>query len=340
VPLGRPLEVRLVVGRGIMTAALFSLPRLVELRWLGEPRRAMFTRTDTVAEALQQFQANAYITINELSPGTAELHKMPLDVIMESPHRGRCTTEEDVQQRLLLPFDSDPERPTGTAASAEQRVLAFQQSEHIQELLCALGWPEPAVVHSGNGVHRYFACDIPADRETDSLIRSFYACAARKFFLAGVKLDTSVQSRAQIMRLPGSMNLKAKRVCELQPMPADWRQAPVTLEALRAVTEQWRKDLGFKTTKIILRPGPWTPARAEAFMGFHCIDYQPAKAIPAGVMWVCGCPFDDSHRGSSPALILTNGGWLKWACKHESCQMPFREFLGKINVLTGRVYHL
>ena len=318
---------------------LFALPREVEIRWLGQPHMGLFTRSlDAVAEALREYPASAYITINELQPGTADKHGMHLDTIVVSPNRGRLTAEDDIQRRLLLPFDSDPERPTGTAATEEQRALAFPQSEHIQKTLCALAWPAPAIVSTGNGVHRYFACDLPADNETDSLIRSFYACAAKKFSLPGVKLDTSVQNRARVMRLPGSVNIKAGRACELQLVPAAFRQTPVTLESLRTTTEQWRKDLGFHTHKLIARPGPWTEEHVEAFMQLHGLDYRPPVEVPAGVMWVCTCPFNSDHNGTSPALILTKAGWLKWACKHASCQMTFRQFLGRLNVLTGRVY--
>jgi hypothetical protein len=324
-----------------VTAALFALPRDVEIRWLGHPRMGMFTRsTEAVADALAKYPANVYITVNELQPGTAEKRGMPLDTVVMYPNRGRLTANEDIRRRLLLPFDSDPERPTGTSATEEQRALAFQQSGIIQQTLCALGWPEPAIVSTGNGACRYFACDLPADHETDSLLRSFYACAAKKFSVHGVKLDTSIQNRARVMRVPGSLNVKAGRLCELQHIPAAWRVSPVTPEMLRVTTEQWRKELGFRSHKLIVRTGPWTEAHVEAFMDLHGLDYRPPVEIPAGTLWVCCCPFNPAHSGTSPALILTKAGWLKWACKHNSCQMTWRQFVGRLNALTGHVYRL
>ena len=54
------------------TADLFMLPREVEIRWHGEPRMALFTRSpDTVAGALRENPSSAYITINEMPQGTA-----------------------------------------------------------------------------------------------------------------------------------------------------------------------------------------------------------------------------------------------------------------------------
>jgi hypothetical protein len=300
---------------------------------------ALFTRPpEFIADALSKYPENCYVTINELTPGTAANHGGKLDVLQVNPGRGQLTSNEDISRRLLLPFDSDPKRPTGVAASEEERSLAFEQSKGIEKTLCELGWPEPAVVSTGNGYCRYFACDLPADHETDSLLRTFYACAAKKFSMPGVSLDTSVQNRARIMRLPGSVNAKSGRVCEIVTLP-EARPETVTPELLRETTELWRKELGFKTTKLVMRAGPWTEAHVEAFMDLHGLDYRPPVRIPAGMLYVCSCPFDPGHTGTSPAIILTNAGWAKWACKHNSCSMKWAQFTRRLNTLTGKVYN-
>ena len=321
-------------------ADLFSLPRDVEIRWLGKRRMALFTRsTEIIADALSKHPENVYITINELTLGAAAKHDLKIDTVQINPGRGDLTANEDISHRLLLPFDSDPERATGTAATEDQRALAFQQSESIQQTLCSCGWPDPAVVSTGNGYCRYFACDLPANYGTDSFIRSFYAYAAKKFSMPGVTLDTSVQNRGRIMRLPGSVNVKAGRRCDLVHLPDNWRAPVVTEELLRQTTEQWRKEIGFRSPRLILRPGPWSERHVEAFMDLHGIDYRPPVQIAAGIIWVCSCPFDPGHTGTSPALVLTNAGWAKWACKHQSCQMHWAQFVRRLNALTGKIYN-
>jgi hypothetical protein len=323
-----------------LTRMLYSLPRDAEVRWLGVQRMALFTRSpEVIADALKKYPESAYVTINELTPGTAVKHGVKLEVLQVNPARGCLTANEDIARRLLLPFDSDPKRPTGTAATEDQRALALEQSERIGRVLCGLGWPGLATVSTGNGYCLYSACDLPADHATDALLRSFYACAAKKFSTSGVTLDTSVQNRGRIMRLPGSVNTKAGRACELMRLPENWRAEVVTVELLRETTELWRKELGYKTTKLIVREGPWTEAHVEAFMDLHGLDYRPPVRIPAGVLWVCSCPFDPGHTGTSPAIILTNAGWAKWACKHNSCSMKWAQFTRRLNTLTGKVYN-
>jgi hypothetical protein len=322
-----------------LTASLFSLPREVEIRWLGKRRMAMYTdRAGSVTDALSRYRENVYVTINELLPGAAERHGIKQDAIVVHPQRGQLTGNDDISRRLVLPFDSDPVRPTGVAATETQRQLAFEQSAAFERALCALGWPQPALVSTGNGACRYFACDLPADYATDALLRTFYACAAKKFAAPGVSLDTSVQNRGRVMRLPGSLNVKAGRRCEIAHLPETWRANLVTPEMLRGITEQWRSEMGFSKPRLVIRRGRWTEAHIEAFMHLHGMDYRPRVQIPAGVMWIVTCPFDEQHTGTSPAIILTNGGHAKWACKHHSCEMRWAQFAARLSEITGRFY--
>lgn len=321
---------------------LFSLPRAVEIRWLGAQRRAMFTeRVDAIADALAQHPGNVYVTINELHPGTAAKHGMPIDTVVTSPARGALTGNEDISRRLLLPCDSDPERPTGTAATEEQRALAFNQSERIQQTLCALGWPEqPAVVSTGNGACRYFACDLPTDHETDALLRAFYMCAAKKFSTPGVKFDTSVQNRGRVMRLPGSVNVKAGRLCELQSLPSSWRRSPVTLELLRATTEQWLTETGLSVTQSsgdgIARP----EAQAKFIRRFTAyaeslgaiVTVLPPRADGKVLILTSPCLLHDDHDGG---VGITADGVKCRQCFHNRCAMPWREWQAAVEARHG-----
>ncbi len=231
-----------------------------------------------------------------------------------------------------------PKDPLARLPPKSNGRSAFQQSEHIQQTLCALGWPAPAVVSTGNGVHRYFACDLPADNERDSLIRSFYACAAKKFSLPGVKLDTSVQNRARVMRLPGSVNVKAGRTVRIEIdsrcFPGNAGDVGIVTDHYGAVAQRaglphaqanraaWSLDRRARgSVHAVARAGLSASRRdsSRSYVGLHLPVYS-------------------SHNGTSPALILTKTGWLKWACKHDSCQMTFRQFLGRLNALTGHVY--
>lgn len=317
-----------LLARG-RVASLFNLPRLVELRWLGTRRRSLFTeKLDVLQEALSSHDVsglNTYIVISPLLADVVEGHRTSLDLVF-SPLRGQCSADLDVACRTLIVLDLDPCRAIGTASTPEQRALALETGERVISHLVNAGFPAPvALVDSGNGIHVYFRAGRLANcRETDVLLTSFYHVLARKFDTPEVKLDKSVRSAAQLMRLPGSMNYKAGRVCEILSFTEG--ATPVTLNIIRKVTDDLRGTLGLKKS-IVVRKGSWTPELMERFLQFYEIDYLPPTEIAQGTLFVCNpCPLSADHRGSSPAVLVTKDGFPAWKCLHASCQMTWRQF--------------
>jgi hypothetical protein len=127
-----------------------------------------------------------------------------------------------------------------------------------------------------------------------------------------VKLDKSVRSAAQLMRLPGSFNQKAQRKCEI--LSFSDTTAPVSLDLIRKVTEDIRGQLGWKKP-LVGRKGSWTPTFVEAFCDFYNIDYLAPAEIAQGLLYVLNpCPLNSEHVGTSPAILLTKSGFPKFCC--------------------------
>jgi hypothetical protein len=312
-----------------LTVALFSLPRLLEVRWLGHRRLSLFTdKGQALQDALGSKEVdglNTYLVINPLLVGVVERHRAPRDVIFR-PLKGQCSADFDVAYRDLIVLDLDPCRDTGTAATPKQRASALQIAQKVIAYLLSAGFPAPvAIVISGNGIHVYFrAAHLANCRETDALLTGFYHALARKFDTPEVKLDKSVRSAAQLMRLPGSMNFKAGRVCEFLSFTEGAQ--PVALDVIRKVADDLRGTLGLKKS-IMARKGSWTPELMERFLQFYSIDYLPATEIAQGTLFVCNpCPLSPTHRGSSSALLISKDGFPVWKCLHASCQMTWRQF--------------
>ena len=320
---------RKLILAGGRLASLFNLPRLVELRWLGNRRLSLFTdKVDVLQDAVSNPEVaglSTYLVINPLLADVVERHRAPRGLIF-SPLKRQCSADLDVAYRDLIVLDLDPCRPTGTAATPEQRALAVEAAQQVVAYLISAGCPAPvAIIDSGNGIHIYFrAARLANCRETDVLLTGFYHALARKFDTPAVHLDKSVRSAAQLMRLPGSMNHKAKRVCEI--LSFNESATPVTPDAIRKVTDELRGNLGLKKSTVV-RKGSWTPELMERFLQFYCIDYLPPTEIAQGTLFVCNpCPLSADHRGSSPAVLVTKDGFPAWKCMHASCQMTWRQF--------------
>jgi hypothetical protein len=339
-----PLDPRLLT--------LFQLPRLTEVRWLGKqrPSLSLFTRDpDTIAEALAHpavEDMDAYAVINQPCEDVAARHGVAEDTLF-APLRGQATSDADVKRIIRLAFDIDPTRPTGTAASLAQVQISAEVMCRVIRYLCDRGFPEQAVIASGNGTHAYNACDLANTPETAALLRALYGGLAHEFNQAGlVTFDVTVRSAAQIMRWPGSFNVKAQRTSEILTMPETF--APVSLETIQAVVKELhakhgnKPGIGGHQRKLVVgREGGWTSERMEAFLDFHGIDYGVRKLTPQGLlMWILRpCPFNSDHKLTSPAVFVTPKGWPRFKCRHDSCAgNKWRQFLVHLNLTNGKVF--
>jgi hypothetical protein len=319
-------------------ALLFSLPRLVELRWLGRRRMSLFTdNLSVIYDAIGSSEVaglDSYVVINPLLADVVERHRAVRDHIF-GPLKGQCSADADASHRDLLPWDFDPCREVGTAATPVQRDFAAASAERAITYLVKAGFPDPvADVDSGNGRHNYFRADLPNNRETNLLITALYSCVARKFDTPEVKLDKSVRSAGQLMRLPGTRNHKAGRACEIVSFTET--AGAVSVDHVHKVVADLRGQLGYKTP-LVIRKGAWSPALMEKFLAFYDIDYLPGVEVAQGVLYVLNpCPFSADHVGSSPAMLITKSGFPKFCCMHASCQMTWRQFRTRLHGLTGK----
>lgn len=320
-----------------MLIRLFGLPRLLEVRWLSKPRTSLVTNDPAcIAEALAANSVDVYLTVNQLCEDVAARRGMPLNITY-LPFVGQCVADSDIDRIIRLPFDFDPVRPTGTTATLEQVDLAIETRDRMVEYLISRGWPAPlGDVFSGNGRHTYFKTDLPNTPEVRSLLYAIYTALA-KFDRPGlVKLDKSVRSPAQIMRLPGTLNRKAQRQCEILSVSGE--AAPVTLEHIREVITDLRGKLG--KGPLVVRAGDWTPERMQALLDFHGLDYLAPREIPLGTMWIlCPCPFNEDHKLTAPAVYVTKSGFPRFKCRHNSCgNKGWKQFLAHLNITNRKVF--
>jgi hypothetical protein len=339
--------IREVCGSGVLDqrlVELFQLPRLVELRWLSAAKTfSLFTTSLVPIEhALANARLsglNSYLVINPPLPDVLDRRHICPDVIFR-PAKHQCCADTDIPEHVLLPFDFDPRRATGTASTEAERSLALKQRDLQDAYFAKMGLPDSVtVIDSGNGVHDYRRTRLPNDDATAFRLTAFYNCLARKFGTPEVIFDKSVRSPAQLMRLPSSINQKAQRPSSFLSFNAG--AGLITLEMIHAVTEDLRGQLGFKRP-LIARQGPWTPELMERFLRFYSIDYLPPTEIAQGLLFVLNpCPLNADHVGSSPAVVVTKGGWAKFCCKHQSCgggKMRWKEFRARLFGLTGKFF--
>lgn len=201
----------------------------VELR--GLPRGLSYVyrgdNLDSLVEAaavLSEGARGVYLTLNPLKG--VETH--------------RAARKADIARYRWLLVDVDTLRPKDHNATDQEKALALAVADQAGELLAGLGWPAPVTVDSGNGWHLLYRVDLPADGESQALLKgALYALAAR-CDTGAAAIDKSVHNHARVSKLPGTWARKGPHSPERPHRLATLVHVPgvlacVSPEQLRAI---------------------------------------------------------------------------------------------------------
>ena len=79
------------------------------------------------------------------------------DRIGAPPRRGPRTKNEHMSTWSWLFLDIDPDHPTGTNATDEEKEKALHLLGEVRKFLSGHGFPDPIVIDSGNGFQAFYA---------------------------------------------------------------------------------------------------------------------------------------------------------------------------------------
>lgn len=148
--------------------------------------------------------AGLYYSINPVAPES-------LPALRNGALRGaRRSCKGDIRRRRLLLVDIDPVRPPGLPSSEAEKQHAYAVALTAAAQAKKANWPSPAVVDSGSGYHLYWALDLPADPDSEGLIRSVLRAIADRCDTEHARIDTTVYDANRLARLPGTMNKKGR----------------------------------------------------------------------------------------------------------------------------------
>jgi hypothetical protein len=301
---------------------------LIELRHQDGGRWATGWFTDLDA-LLQEARAragtgNLYLSLNAPKP------RPVANSMTGSPIR-----DEDVAWITRLPFDLDPERPTGVCATDEELAAAFERRNALVAMLGKLGWPLPLHAKSGNGYHALYRVRLPNNAETREMLAHLYRGLAGQFGDNEVAFDTSVRNPGRILRLYGSINRKGPDTPERPHrestccIPPRWQQIPPRLIA-RLAEHYARQQTPRPAAAAAERPaGSPTPTGRGDYASLDVVAWFAAHGLYRGHirdhLHAVTCPWSEEHSTPSPAnggdtvIFESDGGWPGFACKHRHC---------------------
>jgi predicted P-loop ATPase len=261
-----------------------------------------------------------YYTLNRINP---ELLQRARNRMQVRPKH--ATTDADIIERLFLFLDVDPVRPAGLSATGAEHAAALAVAKQIAAYLCALGWPEPLIVDSGNGFQLFFRLPLMDLVKGDDLVRRILLALAARFDTEFVKIDLKVGNRSRIVKLPGSLVRKGDHSAERPHSRACCYRVPERLEPVPIeLLEQLAAEAPTQSRPTTASGGAGRPAAVSSFniddfLAGHSIAISKGpEAYDGGRRWILDfCFFNPEHK--RPAIIQLARGPLVYTCPHASC---------------------
>lgn len=306
--------------------ALFAPGDVVELRAFPTGRK----RTDAGyfdsghwaelaahAERLSAGGAAVYVTLNRVDPQLLNRYCNRVE-----SYATATTTDKQVIRRRWLLVDIDPTRPANTSASAAQVAAAQAKGGAVFEYLQALGWADPLVAESGNGLHLLYPVDLPNDSEAADMVKAVLVALGDRFDDDVVKVDRGVFNAARICKLYGTVSNKGDHTSlapwRLSRLVSTPERGAVTAAQLLALAGE------AKTMPQAARTAPpATPAAGgfvlEDFLARHGMEHTRDIHERRERFKLALCPFNPEHVNGEAAVFRDAAGKLGFKCQHDSC---------------------
>ena len=117
-------------------------------------------------------------------------------------------SDKDIKKIKFILLDIDPERPSGTASTDEQKEQAKKVFYNCLKFLEENGVKYHYTFDSGNGYHALIPVSIDANKVNQDTIKKLLYLLDNKFSTEKAHVDKSVHNPARITRFYGTLNAK------------------------------------------------------------------------------------------------------------------------------------
>lgn len=270
-----------------------------------------------------------YVTVNPVDPALLARNHNKFEYGTHT-----TTTDAEITKRRWFLIDLDPVRPAGISSTDHELADATEVGTSIREWLTSLGWPEPIVVMSGNGIHLMYRVDEPNDEQTRTEFEFATKMLAAIYSTDKLNVDTAVWNASRIWKIGGTVSAKGSntdqrphRVSKFVRIPEKMELVPRGLienlaQAMKNSRSDEYKDM---TGEYIADMEKWLSDRGQTITS----GPRPLYGTE-GKKWVLSrCPFNTNHVG--PIVGLVNNRPL-YRCLHNSCSaFRWKEFREKID---------
>lgn len=297
---------------------------LFEIRILrndGKVYSGYFNDVDVFISQLKKQQlkgANVYITLNE--PNKACFSREQKNKFLEVKKTIPTTGDSDVFAYDWLMIDLDPSRPAKTSSSEEELARARKLGNRIYLYMKDLGFNNPLMAFSGNGVHLLYRVNMDVSKENRALMEKSLKALDYLFSSDGIEVDKKNYNPGRICKLYGTLAQKGSNDTE-----RPHRMSYIVGNA----TEIRPSDKSYleKLCRIIpdepdrKKYNNYSPADfdIEEWLDKYGIRYTKKSWADADKYVLDECPFDSNHKAPDSCILRFRNGAISFSCFHNSC---------------------
>jgi hypothetical protein len=295
-----------------------------ELRALDTPKGTVSGYFDNLDEMTanaagcsDRFQAGGvYLSLNCVNPDL--LARSSNGVKTFAKH---TSSDADIVARRWLLIDLDPIRPSGISATDIEHQAALERAMSVREMLAGFGWPGPIYADSGNGAHLLYRIELQNDADSLALLKRVLAALDSLFTDEAVAIDRTTYNAARISKVYGSISRKGDSTADRPHRLSRILETPTTPQI---VTPEQLDEVA----NLLPRPEPLarrdsttqSSFNLENWIAEHGIEVARESAWAGGQRWILRrCLFDQSHSGSSVAILRLVSGAIVYRCLHNGC---------------------
>ncbi len=210
----------------------------------------IFTDVDKALPVLTEKNAegfNIFMNLNPIQVWDGITPYIDKSMLYTTSATRRAANSGDVTKMAFLTVDIDPVRvgQNKVCSSTEEELRnAYDVAKKIQKYTnTILGFPKPFKACSGNGWHLVWKIDLPANKQSEKLVKNCLLALANKFNTDKALVDTSLFTSFHLIKLYGTVACKGKDTEERPWRVSFAKEFPATMPAL---SKQQLKDLAIQ----------------------------------------------------------------------------------------------
>lgn len=259
---------------------------------------------------------NFYITLNELNTACYDRSQRGCFV----KNAKATTSDNDVIGYQWLMVDLDPRRPTGTSSDEGQISKAKSKGNKLYTFMKNLGFEEPVMGFSGNGVHLLYAVNLNNSDGNKMLLKKSLETLNMLFADEDIDVDMKNFNPSRVCKLYGTTAQKGSntperphRMSYMVKLPDEVKPTDISyLKKLCDIAPKEEKPQKYNN----YQPREFN---LEEWLRKYGLRYRKSSYAD-GVKYILDCcPFDSNHKGKDACIFQSRSGAIGFHCFHNSC---------------------